>query len=99
MLEIRDLEHLESVVDKAGSSLLVVFFYTRSCGVCKELLKDFVQLCEEVSNKQSIPTGALKFMKYLRGCLLCGNTAGVSAKLTTCRMLPCFDCCDGLDVA
>lgn len=49
VLEVQDLQHLESVVDKAGSSLLVVFFYTRSCGVCKELLRDFTQLCEEVS--------------------------------------------------
>jgi thiol-disulfide isomerase/thioredoxin len=48
VLEVQDLQHLESVVDKAGSSLLVVFFHTRSCGVCKELLKDFKQLCEEV---------------------------------------------------
>lgn len=50
VMEIQDLQHLESVVDKAGSSLLVVFFYTRSCGVCKELLRDFTQLCEEVSS-------------------------------------------------
>lgn len=49
VMDIQDLQHLESVVDKAGSSLLVVFFYTRSCGVCKELLRDFQQLCEEVS--------------------------------------------------
>lgn len=48
VMEIQDLQHLESVVDKAGSSLVVVFFYTRSCGVCKELLRDFEQLCQEV---------------------------------------------------
>jgi Zn-dependent alcohol dehydrogenase len=54
VLEVQDLQHLESVVDKAGSSLLVVFFYTRSCGVCKELLRDFTQLCEEVSTSSSI---------------------------------------------
>jgi len=53
VMDIQDLQHLESVVDKAGSSLLVVFFYTRSCGVCKELLRDFTQLCEEVSTLSS----------------------------------------------
>jgi thiol-disulfide isomerase/thioredoxin len=52
VLEIQDLQHLESVVEKAGSSLLVVFFYTRSCGVCKELLRDFQQLCDEAKSQQ-----------------------------------------------
>lgn len=52
VMDIQDLQHLESVVDKAGSSLLVVFFYTRSCGVCKELLRDFTQLCEEAKSQK-----------------------------------------------
>lgn len=52
VMEIQDLQHLESVVDKAGSSLLCVFFYTRSCGVCKELLRDFTSLCEEAKSQK-----------------------------------------------
>jgi thiol-disulfide isomerase/thioredoxin len=48
VVELQDLQHLEGLVDKAGSSLLVVFLYTRSCGVCKALLQDFQALCEEV---------------------------------------------------
>lgn len=42
--EVQDLQHLEALVDKAGSSLVVVFFYTRSCGVCKALLQDYQQV-------------------------------------------------------
>lgn len=48
VIEIQDLEHLESVVDKSGSCLVVVFCYTRSCGACKALLAEFQALCEEV---------------------------------------------------
>jgi thiol-disulfide isomerase/thioredoxin len=68
VLEIQDLQHLESVVEKAGSSLLVVFFYTRSCGVCKELLRDFQQLCDEVRLQaclhNSLTTAAWCFVKH-----------------------------------
>ncbi|WIA41159.1 hypothetical protein OEZ86_004778 [Tetradesmus obliquus] len=52
VVEIQDLEHLESLLDKAGSSLVVVAFYTRSCGVCKELLKEFQSMCEEAKAAQ-----------------------------------------------
>uniref|UniRef100_A0A383VNP6 Thioredoxin domain-containing protein n=1 Tax=Tetradesmus obliquus TaxID=3088 RepID=A0A383VNP6_TETOB len=52
VVEVQDLEHLESLLDKAGSSLVVVAFYTRSCGVCKELLKEFQSMCEEAKAAQ-----------------------------------------------
>jgi thiol-disulfide isomerase/thioredoxin len=52
VVEIQDLEHLESLLDKAGSSLVVVAFYTRSCGVCKELLKEFQSMCDEAKAAQ-----------------------------------------------
>ncbi|MQK85089.1 hypothetical protein EI035_23905, partial [Escherichia coli] len=53
-------EHLESLLDKAGSSLVVVAFYTRSCGVCKELLKEFQSMCEEAKAAQ---------VRWWRGCI------------------------------
>jgi hypothetical protein len=71
VMEIQDLQHLESIVDKAGSSLLVVFFYTRSCGVCKELLRDFTSLCEEVRDSRTIDSEA-------------DNTANQQAHSTRC---------------
>lgn len=52
VVEVQDLEHLESLVDKAGSSLVVVCFYTRSCGACKALLQEFQHLCEEAKAQQ-----------------------------------------------
>jgi hypothetical protein len=52
VVEVQDLEHLESLLDKAGSSLVVVAFYTRSCGVCKELLKEFQAMCDEAKAAQ-----------------------------------------------
>eukprot|EP00878_Enallax_costatus_P008729 GHUV01009123.1.p1 GENE.GHUV01009123.1~~GHUV01009123.1.p1 ORF type:complete len:237 (+),score=33.82 GHUV01009123.1:202-912(+) len=52
VVEIKDLEHLDSLVDKAGNSLVVVCFYTRSCGACKALLQEFQHLCEEAKAQQ-----------------------------------------------
>jgi hypothetical protein len=69
---VADLQHLESLVDKAGSSLVVVFFYTRSCGVCKELLKDFAQLCEEV-----------RLWVWLCGVLGCFDASGAGRARAT----------------
>lgn len=57
VIEVQDLEHLESLIDKAGSSLVVVCFYTRSCGACKALLKEFLALCEEAKAQQARCSG------------------------------------------
>lgn len=52
VVEVQDLEHLESLLEKAGSSLVVVCFYTRSCGACKALLQEFEHLCQEARAQQ-----------------------------------------------
>ncbi|GBF91936.1 thioredoxin-like, chloroplastic [Raphidocelis subcapitata] len=53
VVEIRDLEHLESALDKAGSRLLVVCLYTSSCGACKAALKRLDALCAEASRARA----------------------------------------------
>lgn len=50
--EVRDLQHLERVVDAAGSSVLVLALYSRSCGACKDMLHFQQRLCKE-ANQQS----------------------------------------------
>lgn len=40
-------------MDKAGSQLVVIFLYTRSCGACKQLLADFQALCEEAARMRT----------------------------------------------
>lgn len=52
VLEVADLEHLEHMLDSAGSSLVVVALYTRSCGACKALLAEFAELCAEVRRRR-----------------------------------------------
>jgi len=54
VVEVQDLEHLEALMEHAGSCLVVLFCYTRSCGACKALLTEFEALCEEVC----VPAGA-----------------------------------------
>lgn len=81
VLEISDLQHLDAVVEKAGSSLLVVFFYTRSCGVCKELMKDFKQLCEEVRLQACRQPCDTSCMSHCAAQGLCGYVAVTSQAL------------------
>jgi hypothetical protein len=47
-IEVQDLEQLDKLMEWAGNSLVVVCFFTRSCGACKGLLACFDQLCKEV---------------------------------------------------
>lgn len=46
-MEIRDLEHLESSLEKCGSQLLVLCLYSNSCGTCKLAIKRLESLCAE----------------------------------------------------
>jgi hypothetical protein len=46
--QIQDLEHLEAVLERAGSQLLVLCLYSRSCGACKMALQRLEGLCAEV---------------------------------------------------
>jgi hypothetical protein len=46
--EVYDLAQLDRVLEWAGNSLVVVCFYTRSCGACKSLLSYFEELSKEV---------------------------------------------------
>ncbi|KAF8062681.1 thioredoxin-like 4 [Scenedesmus sp. PABB004] len=52
VVEVEDLEHLEALLERSGSSLVVVAFYTRSCGACKALLAEFAALAEEAKAAQ-----------------------------------------------
>ncbi|KAK9807057.1 hypothetical protein WJX72_012249 [[Myrmecia] bisecta] len=52
-MEVRSLPHLEKLVEKAGSAVVVISFYTRSCGGCKDMLKHYRQLCMEASKQRA----------------------------------------------
>ena len=48
VIEVYDLAQLDRILEWAGNSLVVVCFYTRSCGACKSLLSYFEELSKEV---------------------------------------------------
>jgi hypothetical protein len=47
------LEHLESVLDKAGSQLLVLCLYTSSCGACQLVSQRLDALCAEAARART----------------------------------------------
>lgn len=46
ILKVSDLRHLEAVLDAVGGRLVVLYLHSRSCGVCKELRRGYVEVCE-----------------------------------------------------
>jgi thiol-disulfide isomerase/thioredoxin len=55
VVSIKDLSHLEMLLDVAGGRLAVLYLYTTSCGVCKEMQRLFKATCQE-SHKQKART-------------------------------------------
>lgn len=47
VLEVRNLRQLELLLEKAGNSVVVIFFYSKSCGACKQILCKYSRLCTE----------------------------------------------------
>lgn len=46
--DVRNLAHLDRVHDAAQNKVVVVFAYSRSCGLCKHVLKLFEDMSTEV---------------------------------------------------
>mmetsp|Transcript_40696 Transcript_40696/g.90476 ORF Transcript_40696/g.90476 Transcript_40696/m.90476 type:complete len:230 (+) Transcript_40696:145-834(+) len=53
VLEVESLAHLETLLEKAGSCLVIVFFYSKTCGVCKQARERFEQLCVEAKKQKA----------------------------------------------
>jgi hypothetical protein len=50
VVEVRDLDHLDRLLASptACSSVVVVGFHSRSCGVCKEVFRRYAELAAQV---------------------------------------------------
>jgi thiol-disulfide isomerase/thioredoxin len=55
VVSIKDLSHLEMLLENAGGRLAVLYLYSRSCGVCKEMQRLYERTCEE-SHEQKART-------------------------------------------
>ncbi|KAL0019873.1 hypothetical protein WJX79_006289 [Trebouxia sp. C0005] len=53
VIEVRTLAHLDQLVDSAGSAIVLLYFYSKSCGTCKEVLQHCSQLCQENSHQRA----------------------------------------------
>lgn len=59
-VEVACLAHLERYVEIAGSSIIVVAFYSRSCGACKQMLQHYTEICQEACSQRA----GVKFLKH-----------------------------------
>ncbi|KAJ9519571.1 hypothetical protein QJQ45_000652 [Haematococcus lacustris] len=50
---VEDLPHLELALEKAGSAVVVLFFTSRACGVCKEAGRVFEAMCRDARCAQA----------------------------------------------
>mmetsp|Transcript_2968 Transcript_2968/g.7287 ORF Transcript_2968/g.7287 Transcript_2968/m.7287 type:complete len:213 (-) Transcript_2968:831-1469(-) len=53
VFEVRDLSDLEMVADKAGSNLVILFFYSKTCGVCKDARRRFEVMCQDAARSRA----------------------------------------------
>lgn len=78
LISVSDSVNLDFVMDQAGSQLVVVFMYSRQCGVCKDAARRFEQLKNEVR----MPSLKVVVFPYSSGencsslrCLPCGPSS------------------------
>ncbi|KAL3136336.1 hypothetical protein ABBQ38_005599 [Trebouxia sp. C0009 RCD-2024] len=60
VIEVRSLAHLDQIVEGAGSAIVLLYLYSKSCGSCKEVLRHCSQLCHENSQQK----GGVLFLKH-----------------------------------
>eukprot|EP00803_Ostreobium_quekettii_P011667 evm.model.scf_682EXC.7 EVM.evm.TU.scf_682EXC.7 scf_682EXC:35645-39268(-) len=53
VLEVRNLRHLDLLLEKAGNSVVVIFFYSKSCGACKQILDSCSRLCSQSQQERA----------------------------------------------
>lgn len=53
VIDIRDLLQLEQLFSRAGNNLVVVFFYSKSCGVCKETAQRYELVRRETQSQRA----------------------------------------------
>lgn len=51
VLELRDLSHLETLTSAFESTVIVICFYKRSCGTCKNMLLKYGQLAQDAKRE------------------------------------------------
>lgn len=47
VLEVQSLVHLETILQEATGQLVVLTVYSRSCGICKQVLQELEEVCRE----------------------------------------------------
>jgi hypothetical protein len=52
-IAVEDLEHLEAVLEKSGTCMAIMFFYSRTCGVCKDALKQYESMCKDAAGSKA----------------------------------------------
>lgn len=53
VIPVRDLAHLERLLEGAGSEVVAVGFYARSCGVCKHVFRQYGELAAQAAQQRA----------------------------------------------
>lgn len=53
VLEIRNLRHLDVLLEAAGGRLVVLALYSTSCGLCKELRQTYQSICTQSHSQRA----------------------------------------------
>jgi thiol-disulfide isomerase/thioredoxin len=51
--QVYNLPHLESLIEAAGGSVVVVSFFSRSCGICKDVLRELDAVCKDAHGSKA----------------------------------------------
>lgn len=53
IIQVYNLPHLESLIEAAGGSVVVVSFFSRSCGICKDVLRELDAVCKDAHRSKA----------------------------------------------
>lgn len=53
VIQVYNLPHLESLLEAAGGSVVVVCFYATSCGICKDVLRELDGVCTDAHRSKA----------------------------------------------
>lgn len=82
--EVHDLEGLEALVQAAGPRIVVVFMYSRTCGVCKIARERFQELAQQARSQKA----RVAFLQH--NVLDDYDLASDIARMYKVKVVPCF---------
>eukprot|EP00891_Asterochloris_glomerata_P008220 jgi/Astpho2/8220/fgenesh1_pg.00122_%23_4_t len=88
VVEVLNLTHLDSLVDMAGSAVVILFLYSKSCGGCKAVLRSYADLSRDYARQRA---DAIT-LQHLEVCHLCCLCVARHERCNRLRFHTCLKC-------